>query len=325
LKIARRFGFTLVEILMTATLGATVGLVVTQTVQQVLLMARKSSSHTLAWERGQNVLSILDPRVSHAALGIPYERAGGLFQRSFGGTPGKNDGPPPSQWSDRGPVQIWRERSPNDSTLYLATETDGVFRGRGLAVLYAIPSSLSAKLAKNKPLPMEAGFPVTVALAPKENLSNIGDRLPVTAKNDLRSWVTFPLTGLPLYASKYSNGNLTMRIPEGSDLSSMLFPYDELHYLRAERFQVRNDSLYSEDLHTTWTNLEPRLEGVLAMWFEWTPSERRLEAWVLTTGGGVSSRKSIRPKEWPVEASWRAAFEEQEVAVVRKSWRLENL
>ncbi|MDR1379770.1 MAG: hypothetical protein LBJ36_12075 [Synergistaceae bacterium] len=325
-RTTRRLGFTLVEILMTMTLSATVGLIVIQIIQQILFMTTKSSNYTLAWERGQNVLSILDPRISHVAFGIPYERVGDLFQKSFGGVPGKNDGPPPSKWSDRGPVQIWRGKTLDSPSLWdLAPETDGVHRGRGLAVLYAVPSALTVKLAENIPLPMDAGVTVTIKLTPKENLERIGDRLPTTAKNDMRSWVTFPLTGLPLYTSKYSNSNLTMRIPEGSGLSSTLYPYDELHYLRAERFQVKDSTLYSEELYTSWTTLEPLLEGVLEMWFEWMPSERRVEAWILATGGGVSFGKSSRPEEWPTTAPWRAEFEQHDMVVVRKSWLLENL
>jgi hypothetical protein len=324
-----RSGLTLVEVLIAALLGATVGLLVTQTTRQILLMSTRISHRTLAWERGQNVLSILEPRVLHAAFGISYERTGTLFQRSFGGVSGSG-GPPPSQWTDRGPLQIWRGQSRDSDSLWdLAPEIEGVHRGRGLAVLYAIPSALSAKLTGNKPLPVNAEDknPTTIELIPKENLGRMEDRLPTKAKNDLRSWVIFPLTQLPLYASDYSNGKLKVRIPEKSGLSSTLYPYDELHYLRAERFQVKSASLQSENLQTSWrdTDLESRVEGVLEMWFEWTPSKHRLEVWILTTGGGVSFGKPDRPKDWPAEAPWRSEFQQHDLTVVRKSWFLENL
>jgi hypothetical protein len=131
--------------------------------------------------------------------------------------------------------------------------------------------------------------------------------------------------GFPVYASEYRNGELTIRLAEGSDLSATLRPYDEMHYLRAERFQVKDDSLCSEELHAFWTGAEPRVEGVLEMWFQWTPSKSRLEAWILTTGGRASSGKTPRPEEWPAEASWSANFELHDVAVLRGSWILKNL
>jgi hypothetical protein len=209
----------------------------------------------------------------------------------------------------------------------LAPEIGGVRRGRGLALLYAVPSALSAKLAGNKPLSLSAGTPVEIRLIPKGNLERIADRLPTTRKKDLRSWVAFPLTQLPLYASGYSDGYLDVRIPEDSGLSSTLYPYDELHYLRVERFQVKSDNLYSEALHdeAKWTDSEPLVEGVLEMWFEWTPSKRRLEVWVLTAGGGASFGKSPRPEEWPPEAPWRSDFEQYDLTVVRQLWSLENI
>jgi hypothetical protein len=169
---------------------------------------------------------------------------------------------------------------------------------------------------------------VTIELIPKNNLKNITDRLPTTNKQDLKSWVTFPLTKLPLHVCGYTDGNLTVCVPKGS-LSSTIYPYDELHYLRVERFQTRSDGLNSEELkassNTAWMNPEALVEGVLEMWFEWTPSEHRLEVWILASGGDASFGKSSRPLEWPAEAPWRSEFEQHDLAVVRQSWLLRNI
>jgi hypothetical protein len=138
--------------------------------------------------------------------------------------------------------------------------------------------------------------------------------------------VVFPLTQLPLYVCRYFDGYLDVRIPEGSGLSSTLYPYDEMYYLRAERFQVKSNGLHSEELYeSSWETSEPLVEGVLEMWFEWTPSEHRLDVWVLTTGGGVSFGKSPRPEEWPAKAPWRPDFEQHDLAVVKQSWPLRNI
>ncbi|MDR1979458.1 MAG: prepilin-type N-terminal cleavage/methylation domain-containing protein [Synergistaceae bacterium] len=322
----KRSGFSLIELMVALVLGATVGIVVSQTTRSILLSTTRTSNNVLAWERGQNALSILEARVLHTGLGVTYERAGNLFQRSFGGAGGGSDWPPPVGWSVQGPLQIWRGVSSNSPELWdLAPETGGVFRGRGLAVLFAVPSGLNAKLAENKPLSIDAGVPVTIRLVPSENLTLVGDRLPTTEKKDLRSWITFPLVRFPVYVSEYNAGELTMRLADGSGLFAELRPYDEMHYLRAERFQVKNNNLQSEELHAFWTGSESRVEGVLEMWFEWTPSKSMLEAWILTTGGQASFGRASRPREWPAEAPWRAEFEFYDMAVSRGSWLLKNL
>jgi hypothetical protein len=151
------------------------------------------------------------------------------------------------------------------------------------------------------------------------------DRLPTKEKKDLRSWVTFPLMGFPVYASECLAGELTIRLAEGSSLFASLRPYDEMHYLRAERFQVKNGDLQSEELHASWTRAEIRVEGVLEMWFQWTPSKNLLEAWVLAMGGKAAFGKTSRPEEWPAEAPWTAEFESYDVTVVGGSWILRNL
>jgi len=317
----KRRGLTLIEILLTILLSVLVVSFAFGIARQVTLTMERMSNRAIAWEKGQNALSIIEHRALHAALGITYESAGGVFSRSFGSD--NMNSPQPAQWTDRGPLQIWT----GYPTLFsLAANDGGVFRGRGIALLYAIPSALRAKISDD--VPMSEGVSVKFELIPREELDAITTRLPTTARNDLRSWVTFPLMRLPVYAV-YSAGELTIRTADGFDLSSMpsppfLHPYDEMHCLRAERFYAQNNVMLSEELRTAWTNLETRLEGVLEMWFEWTPSKKLLDAWILTTGGNSSGRTE-RPKDWPIEAPWRTNFELHDVAVARGSWLLKNM
>jgi prepilin-type N-terminal cleavage/methylation domain-containing protein len=318
-SVRRRSGFTLVEILVAAVLGAALSAVALQAAFYFLSLEKRILSDALAWERGQNVLSILEPRVLHAGLGITYERVGNVFQLSFGGNAA--DTPPPARWI-RGPLQIWDGYPSLSGSV---AESGGVCRGRSIVVLYAIPSALKVK-ASHSSVDMAAGNFVTVELVPHENLTVISDRLPTRMKNDLRAWVTFPLMRLPVYVSGYSGGKVTICLAGGSGLAAVLRPYDEMHYLRAERFQVQKGRLYSEELTNHWDTLEERLEGVLEMWFEWTPSKRLLEAWILTTGGAEEkSSGSGRPAEWPKEAPWRGEFEHRNLAVTRGSWILRNM
>jgi prepilin-type N-terminal cleavage/methylation domain-containing protein len=316
----KRSGFTLIEVLTAVLLSAVACSVALMLMRHAALVIGHMSNRATAWERGQNALSIIDPRVLHASFGITYERAGDVFRRSFG----KNEmaSPPPARWTDRGPLQIWD----GDHMLSLAPEYEGVFRGRGIAILYAMPSALRASTAGDAPVTLSQGEAAKIRLVPNEELIDITSRLPTTARNDLRSWVTFPLMRLPVYAS-YSAGELTVRMADGSGLSATLYPYDEMHYIRGARFYVQNGIMYSEELRTLWTQVETRLEGVLEMWFEWTPSKKFLEAWILTTGAGQNFSASLggRPKDWPAEAPWRPNFELHDVVVVKGSWLLKNM
>ena len=316
MRIKRR-GLTLVELLIAVLLGAVVVLVTTGVTRQVTLIMERMSSRTLAWERGQNALSIIEPRALHAGFGLTYDRAGDFFRRSFG----KNDTswPPPARWIDRrGPLQIWDGQT---SYLSLAPDNGGVFRGRGMSVLYAVPSALRAGTSMD--ISMNAGDSAKIRLIPSEELVGIATGLPTAAKNDLRSWVTFPLMRMPVHAV-YLAGELTVRMADDSGRSATLHPFDEMHYIRAARFYVQDEVMYSEELRTSWTNIETRLEGVLEMWFEWTPSKKLLEAWILTTGGR-SFRRTAKPGDWPSEAPWRDEFENHDVVVTKGSWFLKNM
>jgi hypothetical protein len=307
---------TLAETLTAVVVCAVLGAALLRAMRHVLLLTTRFSNHTLAWERGQNALSLLEPRVLHTALGLTWERGGEKFQRSFGA--GSPSAPPPARWSG-GPLQVWRGY-PTLTTI--APEEAGVCRGRGIVLLYAVPSLLRAKTLDNAPVSMDEAR--RIELVPGENLTQITERLVTGDRTDLWSWVVFPLTNLPVHVKEYSGGRVTLQGAENSGLSATLFPYDEMHYLRGERFQVQHDRLYSENLRQSWTSLQPRLDGVLETWFEFTPSKRLLDAWILAAGGPAAFGRGARPPEWPADAPWRDAFERYDLAVVRASWLVRN-
>ena len=217
----RRPGLSLVELLIAIVLGATASLVTVQVTRQIMLMTTHGANRTLAWERGQAVLSILESRVRHAGLGLTYERAQEVFSKSFGGA--RNDSPLPwqrgappfsSHLMERGPLHVLR-----GSLLALAPLEDGVRRGRGLIVLYSVPSALVAQLPDNKPVSMDAPLTdsayadVAVTLVPAANRGMVNDRLS-GGRSDIRSWVVFPLSKLPAQAAAYNSGTgvLTVRL-----------------------------------------------------------------------------------------------------------------
>ncbi|GHS88251.1 hypothetical protein AGMMS49957_09430 [Synergistales bacterium] len=303
-KIRARSGFTFVEVLLSLILGGVLSVAVVEAAATVVRLETRMANRSLALERGWNVLSVLEPRALHAALGLTASYRDG-------------DSPLPGRWA-HGPLYIWRD------ALFPADEDgDGVFRGRGLSVLYSIPSGLRADLHAIKEI--ENNLYISLL----GDASQLDDRLPVNTASDIRSWTVFPLSGRPVsisnhsVAAGHSSSWLTIRLT-GVQPPIQLYPYDELHYLRAARFFAENAGLYAETFTTAWKSQGEMLEGVLEMWFEWTPSKRRLEVWILTTGG-ESSVKNSRPSEWPASAPWKADFERQDMAVTFGSWILKNL
>lgn len=303
---------TLCAALITAALGAAL----LQGGRHILLLTTRLSNRTLAWERGQNALSLLEPRVTHAGLGLPGGSTQELRQ-AFGA--GQPSAPPPAFWS-QGPVQVW-EGYP---TLWNPVpEKENVRRGRGLVLLYAVPSRLQAKLREGRPLAMEAGVSCSLELFPAEAMTGAADGLRPGTRDDLWSWVVFPFMKLPLYLSgRFGN---TVVLQAAVSAKAPLLPWDEMHFLRGERFQVRHSTLYGETLRRRWEAGQPLLDGILEMWFEWTPSKRLLEAWVLSTGGSAAFGTASRPPEWPPEAPWREDFEGHDTVVSRASWVVRNL
>ncbi|GHS93253.1 hypothetical protein AGMMS50276_03200 [Synergistales bacterium] len=316
MPIHRRFGFTLIEVLLTLILGGALSVAVIETLSTIIRLDARMANRSLALERGWYVLSVLEPRALHASLGLTFSPSDSLFQRSFGG--GTGTFPPPGGlgW-EHGPLRIWRDN------LHSADEDDdGVFRGRGFSVLYSVPSGLRADI----PAVIELSDGL-LDVEVRGDASQLDVRLPATSKKDIRSWAVFPLSRLPVHISSHIAGShsSSLKIQLASAMSTYIYPYDELHYLRGERFFAENAQLYAQTLTTAWQSQgEAMLEGVLEMWFEWTPSLHRLEAWILTTGG-QSGVKTPRHSDWPAAAPWKADFERQDTAVVFGSWILKNL
>jgi Tfp pilus assembly protein PilW len=68
-----------VEFLIGILLGATVSIVTIQTIRWIPLTETRLANRALAWERGRNVLSILEPRVTRAALGLTFQQVGNVL------------------------------------------------------------------------------------------------------------------------------------------------------------------------------------------------------------------------------------------------------
>lgn len=314
-------GFTLVEVLTALIVGAILGAALLEAWRWLSHSSERVSRTLLARDRGERVLSFLEPRVLHAGLGLSSCRADGVLRRAFGyGSPGA---PMIASWPDHvRPLQIYKEFS--GSWPDPAVNEGGVYRGGSLCLLYAVPSGV---ILKN-----EGGGSVT--LEPGERLrgtvvsGSLSGAVSVAGLfHDLRSWFSLPLTGYPLFWEGGTPSKPVLKLADGVVGPVVAPPVNELYLLRGERFFVMNGTLYFQELRGSWYPplFQPRENGVLALWCEWRPALRTLDLWVLASGGPAVFAPSARPSSWPVEAPWKKAFEEHEVFVSRGSWRAENL
>ena len=314
-------GFSLVEVLVAMAVGAILGTVLLAAGRWLYLTSERVSRILLARERGERVLSFLEPRVLHAGLGLASCRSDGALRRAFGH--GFSNAPLIARWPDRlRPLQIYKE--PSGSWPDQAEDEGGVYCGSGICLLYAVPSGILLEPRGGKAVVLNPGdiLRCSVVSGSLEHSVSVAG-LP----RDLRSWYSLPLTGYPFYWEGGTASAPVLRLAAGVPGPVEIPPLDELLLLRCERFRVMNETLYFQELRDGWYPLgfQPREDGVLSLWFEWRPSLKCLDVWVLTTGGAALFPFTSKPSSWPAEAPWKAAFEHQTLQVVRASWRAENL
>ncbi len=141
-------------------------------------------------------------------------------------------------------------------------------------------------------------------------------------RSDLRCWVTIPPEKKPFFVVKRTSGKMFLEAAS----ESVVLPFGELHLLRYERFRAMHGSLYSQELQKGWSppELQPRVNGVLALWVEWTKANGLFEVWVLTSGGASVFGRTSPPSMWPAAAPWRQEFSLYELYVSRASWQVKN-
>ncbi|MDR1740654.1 MAG: hypothetical protein LBR38_02240 [Synergistaceae bacterium] len=285
--------FTLTEVLVASFVCLTLAGALFRAVAGVSSAAARFFGDSAAWANAQAVLSAIELRALHAGAGL----------KDMGGLPA----PFPSA------VTVLK----GDGTA-LAERRDGVYGGEGIALVYTIPSALKAK-------PSTAPSTSVTLLGQSANMALISDRIALGNRSNIESWVAFPLSGQPVSVNGYSGGKLTL------SSAALIAPYDEMCYIEAIRYAAKDGFFRSSRFRTDWGDTIDRAEGILALWFEWRPDLRVLDAWVLADAGanappqGQGQQKSLRPTEWPEAAPWREEFGGHNLLVAMGSWRVDNM
>lgn len=315
-----RRGLSLVELLVTLAVGAVLAATLLAGGRWLILSSERVSRRLLARERGERVLSFLEPRVLHAGLGLSSCRISGMLQRALGrGLPGA---PVIAGWPGLvRPLQVYRD---SGALLEPAPDEGGVYRGSGLFVLFSLPSGVLLRAPGGGVVSAAPGESVklTVLSGTLENVDPFAGR-----PRDLRSWFSLPMAGYPVHLGARNGKDLSLQLADDLPDPVTIPPLSELFLLRCERFRVQNNILYFQEMRSDWypPNFQPRENGVLALWLEWRPASRILDLWVLTSGGPAVFGPSAKPASWPDDAPWRAEFSNHELYVSRASWRSENL
>ena len=314
-----RCGFTLIEVLLALVLLAFIGIILLAWQRWLLLTEAKTSRWLLARDRGQRVLSFLEPRVAHCGLGFSACSGMGALQSAFGR--GVANAPHIAGWNE----SVRSLRVHNEGASWpSASDEGGVYRGTRLSLLYARPSRVIVRT--------RSGLPAVILPGQAANFDIIAGSLSASGFEsgkfvDLRSWCALPLAGLPFFLSSALGNSLSLTLAAPLEGAVLIPPVHELYLLRCERFCVVNNIFCFQSLESAWypPDFYPREEGILALWFEWRPALKCLDAWVLASGGAAAFGTASRPASWPQDAPWEKEFARHELYVARASWKVENL
>ncbi len=285
----------------------------------VVFVKLKLSRQNIAREYGRQALALFEWRVLYSGLGLPSSLTSDSIQASFG-----EDGPKVNSVSENwDTIHVYSDVSPWPKA---AKSDGGVFKGSSFGVMYSVPSGMAVHTPDFKALYLNKGEEVAVNCVLRTNLPTEDftwwELFLYGVRSDLRCWVTIPPEKKPFFVVKRTSGKMFLEAAS----ESVVLPFGELHLLRYERFRAMHGSLYSQELQKGWSppELQPRVNGVLALWVEWTKANGLFEVWVLTSGGASVFGRTSPPSMWPAAAPWRQEFSLYELYVSRASWQVKN-
>lgn len=283
-------GFTLVEVLLSILIGGIALSTSLFALYAFFSTAEHNADYAEAQQNAEMALSLLEPYVLLAGLGMPNEDEVGKenrFSTCWPSGTGSATGLPP-----------WR-RSPALWTSAVSCTGEG---NSELRLLSAIPrkcASLEGRI-------MDAeGDLLRVSSVPSEVLER---------------WVVFPSSSIPFFVQATGAGSLTLRAVRNTPVNL----YDQLHEVKALRFFVQGGQLYTDD----FSSVQPRVSGIVG--FRAVFADSVLTVTVLSRASGRRSTPVLHsvPGWDEQDEGWHPTPEELDLryrhVAVTRSWRVRN-
>lgn len=176
---------------------------------------------------------------------------------------------------------------------------------------------MSSGVGVDKGFEARKGFsdtiPITGSIDPQHIVENEKDRL--------KSWIVFPSSETPFFIEEIGSG-ATLKLQTRRD--DRILPLDELHFVRAAKIYVHDNSLIVDHLDDSGAHV--MADGVVGMWCRFDRDDRILTVHIL-----ARADTKREPGVQPVLEGWPAAAEAfwprdnaYRHAVVSRSWRIRN-
>ena len=304
----KKRAFTLVEILVSILILGIVMSAVLTIFYSVFESYQFHQDINEAKQRGQIALAALQPYVINAGLGLPNE-INTFQEKAFNGQ--NKIIPVPGNFADpknfRLPVQLAKSKT--------EIETDNTkTEAPALWLVYSVPSGAGINsFTEAGELILDVGN--FSALDATNNLK--------TDLSDLRSWLAFPASMSPFTVETIDVLNKQINIDE--TVSRKLSLFDEIHFIRAVKIYVNNNSLWVESLLTGQS--QSLIEGIAGMWVSYDHGgDKVLKISVLARGDTRHNKQYQTEYEgWPADAPLPPTADRTfRYAVVSRSWRIRN-
>jgi len=284
----KRRGFSLVELLVVAMIVAIMGGGAVSLSYAFLQQALRVEDMTTAAQRGEMVFAILERSILHAGLGVSDNKVD--FQNAFK-IGGYSFYPKIASWD--GPV------STRNGCLRLVY---AIATSCAVAGTYDVASGGVAEVS------FEADIPLDQIISGAGNI------------NRLKSWLVFPVSGLPFFVESVVNSRKLML---RSSTPAFIAQYDRLCLVRALEAYVYSGFFYIEDV-TSGSGYQPVVEGISGAKFAYDSTKGMLAVTLLCRGVKRYDREvtAENPPLWEGEISGEDRH--YRLIAMKKIWHVRN-
>lgn len=302
----KKRAFTLVEILVSLLILGVVMSAVLTIFYSVFESYQFHQDINEAKQRGQVALAALQPYVINAGLGLPnkidtFQEKAFISQNKIIPVPGNLADPK----NFRLPVQLAKSKT--------EIETDNTqTEAPALWLVYSVPSGAGIDYTT-----IGTGIEINIGNFSALDATNNLD----TDESDLRSWLAFPASMAPFKVVDVNVSNKKLIVNE--TVPGKISIFDEVHFIRAAKIFVNNNSLWAESLLTGQS--QSLVEGIAGLWVSYDRSgDRVLKISVLARGDTRHNKQYQTEYEgWPADAPL-PLDRNYRYAVVSRSWRMRN-